>query len=33
MSRVKRKIMTKGFLQEFPEKCEWDDRARVEAEP
>jgi hypothetical protein len=33
MSRVKTKIMAKGFLQEFREKCERDDRARVEAEP
>jgi hypothetical protein len=33
MSRVKRKITGKGILQEFREKGERDDRARVEAEP
>jgi hypothetical protein len=33
MSRVKREIMTKTVLQEFREKYERDDRARVEAEP
>jgi hypothetical protein len=33
MSRVKRKVMTNPILQELREKCERDDRARVEAEP